>query len=473
MVISSRHKFIIDELYALYKSRGFIREDEALDLLSAHDSKLTEIDFILDKLLSMGVIFAEDDTENDDSIIDKAHVDYDVIYDEIVRASPGEKILVDYIRNIRPPQNREWRTLIPQAKNGNKYALNRLFEMYIRVVVRIALNYYKDGKIDLDDAIQEGAIGLMRALRCFDPTKHENPASYVGYWIMQHINRALADTGRTIRIPVHMFETIKKFERDSMLLAEEYGREPADEELASCLELTIEEVVAYKLYGQEPLSLDEIMNQKSEETLKDLVIDYDSLSPFEAAEKSILREAINQVVETLIPRERDIIYLRMGFFDGKERTLEEVGGLFGVTRERIRQIEAKALRKLRHPTRSRKFCDSIEINVKTQSDDLKEKKESKKASDQYHSLEREGVNLSKQNFSNINNLNELILMVKRMGYDIIDNRVKGRGLWILGSESKLFDLKNEINSNCRFKFIYAYDKKTLNGRPGLYNGSNK
>ena len=321
-----------------------------------------QIDKVFDAFEEMGVNLLNDDFEEEPDIEDLKEVE-DLKLDEITDTS-FEGISVDdpvrmYLREIGKIPLLSYEKELELAKrilNNDEEAKQELAEANLRLVVSIAKKYVGRGMLFLD-LIQEGNMGLIKAVEKFDYTKGFKFSTYATWWIRQAITRAIADQARTIRIPVHMVETINRLIRTSRHLLQQLGREPTPEEIAQEMDLPVEKVMEIQKIAQDPVSLETPIGEEDDSHLGDFIQDEDSPAPHDAASYTLLREQLEEVMNTLTPREAKVLKLRFGLEDGKARTLEEVGKEFDVTRERIRQIEAKALRKLRHPSRSKKLRD--------------------------------------------------------------------------------------------------------------------
>ena len=343
------------------KEKGKITyEDLAKEL---DDVEPDQIDQVFDAFEEIGVdLLRDDDFEEEPDVEDLKEVE-NLKLDEITDTS-YEGINVDdpvrmYLREIGRIPLLTFDQELDLAKrilDGDEDAKKRLAESNLRLVVSIAKKYVGRGMLFLD-LIQEGNMGLIKAVEKFDYTKGFKFSTYATWWIRQAITRAIADQARTIRIPVHMVETINKLIRTSRHLLQQLGREPTPEEIAEEMEIPVEKVMEIQKIAQDPVSLETPIGEEDDSHLGDFIQDDDSPAPHDSAAYTLLKEQLEEVMNTLTPREAKVLKLRFGLEDGKARTLEEVGREFEVTRERIRQIEAKALRKLRHPSRSKKLRD--------------------------------------------------------------------------------------------------------------------
>ena len=322
-----------------------------------------QIDTVFDKFEEMGVDILQDDFEEEPDVDELESIeevedfqDFNLTNFEGVNIDDPVRMYLREIGKIPLLSFDEELELAQKVLDGDEEAKKKLSESNLRLVVSIAKKYVGRGMLFLD-LIQEGNMGLIKAVEKFDYTKGYKFSTYATWWIRQAITRAIADQARTIRIPVHMVETINKLIRTSRLLLQRLGREPSPEEIAQELEISVEKVMEIQKIAQDPVSLETPIGEEDDSHLGDFIQDDDSPAPQDAAAYTMLKEQLEEVMNTLTPREAKVLKLRFGLEDGKARTLEEVGKEFDVTRERIRQIEAKALRKLRHPSRSKKLKD--------------------------------------------------------------------------------------------------------------------
>ena len=350
----------VQEIIEKAKTQGQMTYGELASELD--DANVDQIDKVFDAFEDLGVDILQEDLEEPD-IEDLEEVE-DIKIEEIDLNAALDGVNVDdpvrmYLREIGKIPLLSYEQELELAKKileGDEEAKQKLAESNLRLVVSIAKKYVGRGMLFLD-LIQEGNMGLIKAVEKFDYTKGFKFSTYATWWIRQAITRAIADQARTIRIPVHMVETINKLIRTSRHLLQQLGREPTPEEIAKEMEISVEKVMEIQKIAQDPVSLETPIGEEDDSHLGDFIQDDDSPAPQDSAAYTLLKEQLEEVMQTLTPREAKVLKLRFGLEDGKARTLEEVGREFMVTRERIRQIEAKALRKLRHPSRSKKLKD--------------------------------------------------------------------------------------------------------------------
>ncbi len=355
---------VINEIYEKLEAEGISivdsREPSDYDLEEVNEE--LEDDYLEDDVLGDS---DDDDDDDDDEVASRSGVvitktgEIEVAESRSIPTDDPVRMYFKEIGKVPLLTADEERELAIRIENGDEEAKKKLCESNLRLVVSIARRYLNRG-LSFLDLIQEGNLGLIKAVEKFDYTKGYKFSTYATWWIRQAITRSIADQARTIRIPVHMVETINKLIRISRQLLQEYGREPTSEEIAKEMGISVEKVREIKKISQDPVSLETPIGEEEDSHLGDFIPDEDIPSPVEAAAYSMLQKQLREVLDTLSEREKKVLILRFGLDDGRPRTLEEVGKEFNVTRERIRQIEAKALRKLRHPSRSKKLKDYLE-----------------------------------------------------------------------------------------------------------------
>lgn len=366
--LEMRDRYVADLVESAKKTNNVITTAEVSDYLA--DLKLTveDIEASYDMLEKEGITIVNSrdeipdyDEDDDDGVVlnEEGGIDVDKTVPKNVPTDDPVRMYLKEIGKVSLLTAEEERELAIRMQNGDEEAKNKLCESNLRLVVSIAKRYLNRGLTFLD-LIQEGNLGLIKAVDKFDYTKGFKFSTYATWWIRQAITRSIADQARTIRIPVHMVETINKLIRIQRQLLQEYGREPTAEEIAKEMGITVEKVREIKKISQDPVSLETPIGEEEDSHLGDFIPDDDVQAPVDAAAYTMLKEQLMEVLDTLSEREKKVLMLRFGLEDGRPRTLEEVGKEFNVTRERIRQIEAKALRKLRHPSRSKKLKDYLE-----------------------------------------------------------------------------------------------------------------
>lgn len=350
---------IVKELCELGKKNGnMLTYGEIADAFQKQNFSVDDIEDLYETFGKNGIDVVEETSDSDDDD-DKSEEEIDLSIPEGISIDDPVRMYLKEIGRVPLLTADEEVELAKRMEAGDEEAQKRLAEANLRLVVSIAKRYVGRGMLFLD-LIQEGNLGLIKAVEKFDYNKGYKFSTYATWWIRQAITRAIADQARTIRIPVHMVETINKLIRISRQLLQQLGRDPSPDEIAKEMEISVDRVREIMKIAQEPVSLETPIGEEEDSHLGDFIEDQDAPAPADAASFTLLKEQLEDVLDTLTPREERVLRLRFGIDDGRSRTLEEVGQNFGVTRERIRQIEAKALRKLRHPTRSHKLRDFLD-----------------------------------------------------------------------------------------------------------------
>ena len=357
---SEDSKKVFDEIIKKGIKKGKLTYGEIASALEEVEVDKDQVDEFYETIISKGIeLLSEKEEEKQTSKTPAKEEAIDLSMPKGANVDDPVRMYLKEIGKVKLLSGDEEISLAKRMEDGDEYAKQKLCEANLRLVVSIAKRYVGRGMLFLD-LIQEGNLGLIKAVEKFDWTKGYKFSTYATWWIRQAITRAIADQARTIRIPVHMVETINKLMRIQRQLLQELGREPKPEEIAEEMEITVEKVREIMKIAQEPVSLETPIGEEEDSHLGDFIPDNDAPAPADAATFSMLKEQLIEVLDSLTPREQKVLKLRFGLEDGRARTLEEVGKRFEVTRERIRQIEAKALRKLKHPSRSKKLKDYLE-----------------------------------------------------------------------------------------------------------------
>ena len=346
-------KLMHEKLQALAMKKGSINEEDVYFALQKVGDNAKNVEKFLGVLQKRGIKIIR---ANEEDLLK------DNFSDLVMSVSVDDPVKM-YLKDIgKVPllSSEEEKEIAKKVMQGDEFAKKKLCESNLRLVVSVAKKYVGKTSMSFLDLIQEGNMGLLRAVDKFDYTKGFKFSTYATWWIRQAITRAMADQSRTIRIPVHMVETINKYVKVSRSLMQKLGREATIEEIAKEMDLSVATVMEIQRTAQDPISLETPMGEEDDGKMADVIVDESAKSPIESATQTLLREQLLAVIDTLTPREQEVIRQRYGLLDGKQKTLEEVGKEFSVTRERIRQIEAKALRKLKNPNRSKRLIDFVE-----------------------------------------------------------------------------------------------------------------
>lgn len=346
-------KVVYDKLMALAMKKGSLNADDVYFSMLKVGENAESIEKFLQSLEKKGIKIIK---SNDEDLLKDNFADITMF----PNVDDPVKMYLKDIGKVPLLSMEEEKDFAERAMRGDEYAKSKLCESNLRLVVSVAKRYVGKTSMSFLDLIQEGNLGLLKAVEKFDYTKGFKFSTYATWWIRQAITRAMADQSRTIRIPVHMVETINKYVKVTRMLMQKLGREPSVEEIAGEMGISVNKVLEIRRTSQDPISLETPMGEEDDGKMADIIEDETSKSPLESASQSLLREQLLAVIDTLTPREQEVIRQRYGLMDGRQKTLEEVGREFSVTRERIRQIEAKALRKLKHPNRSKKLQDFVE-----------------------------------------------------------------------------------------------------------------
>ena len=359
-ITEKQQKKMLNDFFESAKKKGIASYEEIFSVLTKAEINPEEFENVLETMDGLGIQVTKDaDEEVSTSEEDEEEEEIDLSVPEAINIDDPVRMYLKEIGKVPLLTAEQEVEIARRMEAGDEDAKRELAEANLRLVVSIAKRYVGRGMLFLD-LIQEGNLGLIKAVEKFDYHKGYKFSTYATWWIRQAITRAIADQARTIRIPVHMVETINKLTRISRQLLQEYGREPTPEEIAKAMGITESKVREIIKIAQEPVSLETPIGEEEDSHLGDFIQDEDAPAPAEAASNALMKELLWDVLDTLTPREAKVLRLRFGLDDGNPRTLEEVGKEFAVTRERIRQIEAKALRKLRHPSRSKKLKDFLD-----------------------------------------------------------------------------------------------------------------